>query len=153
MGQWEVTGQSSLPPISPLSSGFLPFEVTYMFTIMKQLTNIFFRILRQTQMVEQSSHTSCHPEFPRDMFAFWCCHGTTTSPWELSCMAVLTIHDPFLKFLIKEQKKKTAGQELVEISILYLCCWKIIKSINTLTVGDFLPKAVRIVKKSRKRND
>ena len=38
-----------------------------------------FRFLRQTQMVEQSSHTSCRPEFPRDMFAFRCCHGMATS--------------------------------------------------------------------------
>ena len=39
-----------------------------------------FRFLRQTQMVEQSSHTSCRPEFPRDMFAFRCCHGIGIFP-------------------------------------------------------------------------
>ena len=39
-----------------------------------------FRFLRQTQMVEQSSHTSCRPEFLRDIFAFRCCHGMVTSP-------------------------------------------------------------------------
>ena len=91
-----------------------------MVTIMKQMTNVFFRFLRQTQILEQSSHTSCCPEFPRDMFAFRCCHGMVTSPCELSCMAVLTSHDPFLKFLIKEQRQKTAGKELVEIHTLPL---------------------------------
>ena len=78
---------------------------------MKQMTNIFFRFLRQIQIVEQSSHTSCPPEFPRDMFAFRCCHGTVTSPCELSCIAVLTSRDPFVKILTIE----TAGQGLAEI--------------------------------------
>ena len=62
-------------------------------TIMKQTTTIFFRFLRQTRIVEQSSHTSCRLGFPLDMFAFRCCHGMATFPWELSCMVVLTSYD------------------------------------------------------------
>ena len=55
----------------------------------KQMTNLFFRFLLQTQIVEQSSHMSCRPIFPVDMFASRWCHGITTSPCELRCMAVL----------------------------------------------------------------
>ena len=51
----------------------------YLFNNIETNDKYIFRFLRQTQMVEQSSHTSCRPEFPRDMFAFRCCHGTTTS--------------------------------------------------------------------------
>ena len=61
-----------------------------------------FRFLRPTQIVEQSSHTSCRPEFPRDTFAFRCCHGMATSPCELSCTAAPTSHEQFVQSLIKE---------------------------------------------------
>ena len=65
------------------------YQNTYT-TMLKQMKKLFFRFLRQTQIVEQSSHTSCRPIFPVDMFASRWCHGITTSPCELRCMAVLT---------------------------------------------------------------
>ena len=64
----------------PASLGYLNLYQSTFTTIMKQITNIFFRILPQTRIVEQSSLTSCRPEFLLDMFAFRCCHGMTTSP-------------------------------------------------------------------------
>ena len=77
--------------------GYINIYQSTFTTIMKQITNTFFRFLRQTQTVKQSSHTCCRPEFPLNMFAFRRCHGMATSLWELSSMAALTSLDPFVK--------------------------------------------------------
>ena len=69
----------SSPPLDSLLLRLYECLPGYLFNNIETNDKYIFRYLRQTQMVEQSSHTSCRPEFPRDMFAFRCCHGMATS--------------------------------------------------------------------------